>query len=537
MYVVRNQLVLDGKVRGLRISNDAGDILDIKLEEVKELVKRKKIPELVLKGDTLRYKVTSKKLKDLPIVVLEHDMNMTDTSEWAHVPACMTLDGARIQGRLLDFDINIGVPREASRRIVDYLNSKNPGMMLQISGFDGVGKSTEVFRAFALKGDLSDVIYMQPKYVNTEAFTELMAFVEKMILNGKAVVIDNISGVKGVARQVDFFKRMLGMGGRIVLIGEFSYDSGYTGFSDLEKLTEVINLNMLTYADSVVHESMTATQYLNIGGAAGSKQILGCNTMQGIMKMIKLDGAVMDYFDREDNKKLKSTLFKILYDGCWTNESGWGTKGFIDLSDETRKTIEEQLGIDLNPLYSKGQQAIITTNLEREGVLLKVQNFEKHSDTRYYVTNPVVVNQLFNSVMRAIRYAGNSEEVEKYYEKTWGQIFKSLCTINAVEAALRCGYEAYYSYRADLVIMDKIPRKSGEKRYIAYKFVTDKDERLNWSDIPQSPDGCVAVGRVVVRYDESDTQERMSKVGELVIGHEEFLKNIDEIVKRMEKER
>lgn len=343
-----------------------------------------------------------------------------------------------------------------------------------VAGLRGVGKTTGILQAIDYLNLYNDAIYIT---MDRNASVDINYIYDIINRNGKKYVfIDEVTTIVNLISGSCFlYDRYINNGYRVVISGTDSYALYASNRNALFHRMYIDTITFISYPEVKRLLGFNLKDYLDMGGIYKAMPIENVN---GLLNYI--DTSVVDnientitrnsitYGNVPNREEIRSGILIILYSviiSRVTSDKRANFSSMVNLIDETinKDEVLNSLSIDLGTTLDKVSSKLINTLLgilKQIGLLIEVDNISNDGGSKYYITNPGVVNQIYYSVFRSFRR--NNYELNKALlfdgvlsmSRVKGLVLESMimCQVRLKTSYALYYYRDRYNREIDLVV-------------------------------------------------------------------------------------
>lgn len=381
--------------------------------------------------------------------------------------------------------------RDITKVIKSYLLKPSIGRILAISGLRGTGKTVAILQSLnnICKSDYSQAIFINIRVGANITVNDLMADIEPLIADKKYVVIDEATRLSRlITESEELYNRIRLRDKALILSGTDSLAVSLSTSSGLHHRLIDKNITFISFRESVKTLNFNLQQYIKMGG------LYKANRIESLAELLEYtDTSIIDNllntFNRNievrnrflgsmEDVKLRNIVYKLIYGIVYQGMLIYDKKEHREQSrffrvinlfedpdgiytkSDLNTILCEQLGIQENWKVTKAEISSVLEMLKRAGLVIEIPNVLENGPSKFYLTNPSMVNQVYLSIYRALQNQ-NLERTKRTIKSVNGAVFESCIICHAYKVAkengLYIGYFANKSNREiDLIVANKI---------------------------------------------------------------------------------
>lgn len=415
--------------------------------------------------------------------------------------------------------------RDIVETITLYFNKPSVGRILALSGLRGTGKTVAILQALkrVCNKNYTDAIFINIQYKSSLTVKELVNTIQPLINDKKYIVIDEVTRINNIVQDSEYLYTSIRLQGKaLVISGTDSLAVSLSSTSGLYHRILDKNITFISFSESIRTLNFNLEQYIKMGGLYKANRIKDLSDLLDYTNTSIIDN-ILNTFTKNPTvvrslglnnlttDKIRTIIFKMIYSIVYQSMLSYDnkekqdkiklyrminlfeTKDSIYTRDDINLILCNQLGIKDTFRTTNAEILNILNILKRSGLVIEIPNVIEDGPSRFYLTNPSIVNQVYLSIYKELKNIG-LERSTKTMRSVTGAVFES-CVIShaykiAKENMLYIGYLLNNQGREiDLIIANKI-EETWDSVYTAYyeiKLTSSMDEaiaRTKWLNTP-----------------------------------------------------
>lgn len=408
------------------------------------------------------------------------------------------------------------------RRIVDSIlaycsgTSKN---VLLLSGLKGAGKTTAILQAIKYIEKYKETVYIS---IHNMAYSDLERLLFGKYVDKKYMFIDGITCIEDIVKKASFLKHLFNMPGRKVLIcGDDSLALSYIQRESLYGCEELLNMTFLDYKDS----GKRLKQYISCESGYEHNPIYDAHSLQvyvssviisnisntlnmnrNILKSIKEWG--IDY------KKINGIVCRLLYYIAYQNIARSGNHMKITSvcdymceqgNKEINRLVQEQMYVREDLKICEYEAHLVLDMLMDMGIVDMISGAYNKNDSAYYITNPILSNQITKELVANIGIAKGKIDQQAVEKIACGATLENIVALHTLDAARRMYLDVsiYYGDSTTGVVVERRHEGMYGTAYAYYEVkmgpsINTKNLRWLSDELVNGRRGGLVQGRVVL---------------------------------------
>ena len=374
--------------------------------------------------------------------------------------------------------------RDFVTQVVDYCNNWDKNrkrFVLGIAGLRGVGKTVGMLQAINRLNQYNDTLFItldRDKVIDIEKIYDIIRDSKK-----RYVFIDEITSVLNLISGSCFlFDEFIMKGYKIIISGTDSY-ALYASLRDaLHHRMIILPVTFISYKEfSKLMNINSLKSYIEMGGLCTSQSFenvqglsdyVDTSVVSNIINTMSKNSITYKHVPNKD--VITAGVMYILYSVILArvyNDKQVNFMLMVNIVDRRvpRSQVLEFLSNEFGFTLEKVNKSVINKLLiilKQIGLLVEVDNIGDCGGSKYYITNPAVVNQLYSSIYRALRFNRYSVDPSVMYNgrisfsQINGLVLESVI-VSSVKAFIEHKNYSVYYYRdtqdreVDLVVLDE----------------------------------------------------------------------------------